>query len=262
MAARDCRAIILAAGLGARLRSVVDERPKGLIEIDGETLVGRSVRVLGDAGVDEVTIVTGYCADQYDRFAAQRPGVRTVLNERFATSGSMASLARALDPGDAGRPGDQCHDAARDVLVLESDIVYEARALTTLLSSSSTDATLISGSTGAGDEVWVCAPDARLQTMSKRAADLSSIAGEFVGITRLSAAGAQAMLRAFTAFVARCGHERMDYETGALVAVSAERAIATLLVPDLVWGEIDDERHFARVSGHVWPRLQQLRDAR
>ncbi|MBI3492920.1 MAG: phosphocholine cytidylyltransferase family protein [Acidobacteria bacterium] len=236
-----------------RLRSVVDARPKGLIEIDGETLVGRSVRNLRDAGIDEVTIVAGYCADQYERFAARRPGVRIVLNERFATAGSMASLARALDPGD---------EAACDVLVLESDIVYEPRALTPILASSSPDATLLSGPTGAGDEVWVCAPEGRLETMSKRAADLPSIAGEFVGITRLSAPGAQLMLRAFAEFVAASGHERMDYETGALVAVGVTRAIATLLVPDLVWGEIDDERHFARVSRVVWPRLQVLRDAR
>lgn len=241
--------------MGTRLRSVAGARPKGLIEIDGETLVGRSVRVLHAAGVDDVTIVAGYCADQYDRFAARRPGVRTVRNERFATTGSMASLARALEPGDPGS------DSARDVLILESDIVYEARALTTIVASPSADATLISGPTRAGDEVWVCAPEGRLQTMSKRAADLPSIAGEFVGITRLSAHGARAMLRAFRAFVARCGHERMDYETGALVEVGAERAIATPLVPDLVWGEIDDEQHFARVTGLVWPRLQEFRDA-
>jgi len=240
--------------MGTRLRSVVDARPKGLIAIDGETLVGRSVRVLREAGISDVTIVAGYCAGQYDRFAAQQPDVHTVLNERFASSGSMASLARALDAGEA--------DDARDVLVLESDIVYEPRAMTAILSSPSSDATLLSGPTGAGDEVWVCAPGGRLQTMSKRAADLPGIAGEFVGITRLSSEGARAMRRAFTAFVARCGHERMDYETEALVAVGAERAIAAVLVADLLWGEIDDERHFTRVTELVWPRLQALGTAR
>jgi 2-aminoethylphosphonate-pyruvate transaminase len=251
LAAPDARAIILAAGMGTRLRSVVDGRPKGLIEIDGETLVGRSVRVLGDAGVADVTIVVGHCADQYERFAAGQPGVRTVVNERFASSGSMASLARALDAGVAGG----------DLVVLESDIVYEARALTAILSSSSPDATLLSGPTRAGDEVWVCAPNGRVQRMSKRATELPSIAGEFVGITRLSAEGALAMRHAFGGFVTRFGHEHMDYETGALVAVAARHAIAAVLVPDLVWGEIDDERHFARVTGDVWPRLQAMRTA-
>jgi 2-aminoethylphosphonate-pyruvate transaminase len=245
---------MLAAGMGTRLRSMVDARPKGLIEIDGETLAGRSVRVLREAGIDDVTIVAGYCAEQFERFAAGRPGVRTILNDRFATSGSMASLARALDAADA--------DDSADVLVLESDIVYERRALSAILASAASDATLLSGRTGAGDEVWVCAPAGQLQTMSKRAADIPSIAGEFVGITRLSAEGTRAMRRAFAAFVARCGHERMDYETDALVEVAAERAIATVLVPDLVWGEIDDERHFARVTGQVWPSLQEFRNAR
>jgi choline kinase len=244
---------MLAAGMGTRLRSIIDARPKGLIEINGETLAGRSVRVLREAGIDDVTIVAGYCAEQFERFADQQPGVRTVLNERFATSGSMASLARALDAAD---PDDT------DVLVLESDIVYETRALSAILASAAPDATLVSGRTGAGDEVWVCAPHGQLQAMSKRAADVPSIAGEFVGITRLSAEGARAMRRAFAAFVARCGHERMDYETDALVEVAGGRAIATVFVPDLVWGEIDDERHLARVTGQIWPRLQETPDAR
>ena len=62
-------AIILAAGMGIRLRSMVRDRPKGLIEIEHETLVGRSVRLLRDAGMTRITIVTGYAAGQYEQFA-------------------------------------------------------------------------------------------------------------------------------------------------------------------------------------------------
>lgn len=256
MAARECRAVILAAGMGMRLRAVIDSRPKGLIEIEGETLVGRSLRVLRASGVDDVTIVAGYRADAYARFAESRPGVRIVINEAFATTGSMASLARALGAG-----GDGDNDA-RDLLVLESDIAYEARALTAILTSPAVDATLISGPTGAGDEVWVCAPDGRLLAMSKRAADLPSVAGEFVGISRLGADSARAVCAAFGEFVASQGHARMDYETGALVAVAAARPIEAILVPDLLWGEIDDERQFARMTTRVWPGLRDSLGAR
>src|SRR2546428_1618308 len=196
-------AIILAAGLGTRLRSVADDRPKGLIEIDGETLVGRSVRLLRSAGINHITIVTGYAADYYERFAAGQPDIHLARNDKFASTGSMASLAIALDR------------VQHDVLVLESDIVYESRALTTMLSAAASDSTLVSGPTKAGDEVWGYAPEGRLHAMTKIAHELPAITGELVGITRLCASAGTTMLHAFKGFVNAHGHGRMDYETDA-----------------------------------------------
>jgi choline kinase len=239
MAVRD--AIILAAGMGVRLRSLVDDRPKGLIEIGGETLVGRSVRLLREAGITQITIVTGHGAKRYERFAAGQPDIQLVLNERFATTGSMASLARALVAVE------------RDVLVLESDLVYESRALNPLLIGGAADSTLASGPTAAGDEVWVYAPEGRLEVLSKNAHELPAISGEFVGITRLSWTAGQAMLHAFEEFVRTRGHGRMDYETGALAAVARSLPITVPLIADLCWGEIDDEGQFERVINRVWP---------
>jgi len=235
------RAIVLAAGSGIRLRSAIDDRPKGLIEIGGEPLVGRSIRLLRQHGIQRTTIVAGYLEEQYRDFARHRPDVDVVVNASYATTGSMASCAAALDAGSVD-----------DLLLLESDIVYEPRALAAILASPAGDATLASGPTGAGDEVWVHAVDGRLRAMSKRATDLPFSVGEFVGITRLSAAAATLMRDEFAGFVACHGHGRMDYETGALVAVAQRRPIAVVVVPDLRWGEIDDEPQHARVTAMRW----------
>ena len=235
------QAIILAAGLGMRLRSTIDDRPKGLIEIDGESLVARSVRLLRDVGVTHTTIVTGYRADCYERFASNQLNIQLLHNRNFAASGSMASLAIALE---------RIRD---DVLILESDIVFEARALSLLVDSAAADATVISGPTGAGDEVWVDAPNGHLHAMSKNAHELAATTGEFVGLTRLSSSTALAMRSAFERFVYVHGHERMDYETDALVTVARYCPIAAVLMPTLCWGEVDDERQLARVVQEVWP---------
>jgi len=236
-------AIILAAGAGTRLRPIVDGRPKGLIEIDGESLVARSARLLRAAGIERTTIVTGYAADYYERFAAGQPDIVLVNNDKFETTGSMASLAIALDR------------VRHDVLVLESDIVYEARALTAILTGDAPDATLTSGPTRAGDEVWVHAPAGRLEAMTKVRHDLPALDGELVGITRLSAPAAGAMLQVFDDFVDTHGHGRMTYETDALVSIARVHPIAVLLIDDLCWGEIDDERQYDRVVKDVWPAV-------
>ncbi len=234
-------AIILAAGIGSRLRAVIDDRPKGLIEIGGQSLVGRSVTLLRAAGIRRITIVAGYQAEAYHAFARDRNYIRVLINEAYETTGSMASLAVALD-------------AMRDldVLILESDIAYEARALSAVLSGAE-NATLLSGPTGAGDEVWVSSEAGRLLAMSKRREDLTNVAGEFVGITRLSAPAAFAAHAVFKRFERAHRHGRMDYETGGLVQIAPVYPIATSLVPDLCWGEIDDEHQYARVVERVWP---------
>jgi choline kinase len=236
-------AIILAAGMGVRLRSMVDDRPKGLIEIEGETLVGRSVRLLRDAGSAHITIVAGHAAEHYQQFARGQSDIQLVVNENFATTGSMASLAVALDRVQS------------DVLILESDLVYESRAVHTILSEADADATLISGLTGAGDEVWVYAPEGHLRAMSKNVHELPGVTGEFVGITRLSWSAGEAMLRAFKEFTEMRGHARMDYETDALVVIARSLPITAHLVSDLRWGEIDDQHQYERVVERVWPEI-------
>src|SRR5262249_50894889 len=168
------------------------------------------------------TIVAGHLSEQYGQFCREHPRVGLVINEQYVTAGSMASFAAAFDSGCTG-----------DVLLLESDILYERRALTAILAPPLQLATLVSGPTQAGDEVWVHAVDGRLRAMSKRRDDLPSSVGEFVGVTRLSADAAVAMREQFAAFVAAHGHGRMDYETGALVAVARRHPVAVVVVPDL-----------------------------
>jgi 2-aminoethylphosphonate-pyruvate transaminase len=236
-------AIILAAGMGIRLRSIIDDRPKGLIEIGGETLVGRSVRLLRAAGISQITIVVGHAAQQYEKFARGQPDIRLVANEQFASTGSMASLAVGL------------RAVPRDVLVVESDLLFEPRALGAILCASAADGTVVSGPTGAGDEVWVCAPEGRLQALSKNTQDLAAVTGEFVGLTRLSGRARQAMLQGFHEFVKTHGHARMEYETGALAAIARSVPVAAHLISDLSWGEIDDEYQFERVTTRIWPAL-------
>jgi hypothetical protein len=51
---------------------------------------------------------------------------------------------------------------------------------------------------------------------------------------------------------------QVSYETDALVAAAREQPIACIVVPDLVWGEIDDAAHLARVRAHVYPAVARL----
>ena len=241
-------AVILAAGMGSRLRDEVADRPKGFVRIGERPIVEESVLRLRGRGITDVVIVTGFAAAHYEALARAWPGlVRTVHNPGFAQSGSMYSLwcARELVAGP--------------FLLLESDLVYEPRALEVLLDGPSEDAVLLSGPTGAGDEVFVETAAGHLVGMSKDRSRLASVAGELVGITRISA-GLFALMRriAEKAFESSL---RFDYETDCLVAAGREHPIAGPVVADLAWGEIDDPAHLRRVTTTVYPLVSAL-DAR
>lgn len=232
-------AVVLAAGLGSRLRAV-QEKPKGFVEIGGEPIIARSVRALHRAGVREFVFVVGWHAEAYRAWcAAECPGARCVDNAAYATTGSLCSLLL----GAAAVPG-------RDLVVVESDLLYEQRAPNLLLAAPTADTVLISGFTQSGDEVWAyeSAPH-RLARLTKQRAAGALPAGELVGLTRMSA-GLVAKLVAVAPTLAAGAH----YEDG-LNAVAAAHPIALLPVPDLAWCEIDDPAHLARAQARVWPRV-------
>jgi 2-aminoethylphosphonate-pyruvate transaminase len=242
-------AVILAAGRGTRLAGHVGDYPKGFLRLGDLPIIEESINRLATAGIDDVLIVTGHCAGHYEDLARRRPGlVRTVHNARFADSGSMYSLHCAR--GSATGP----------FLLLESDLVYEPRALATLLKHPAEDAILLSGPTGAGDEVYVECRQGNLVNMSKRRDDLGTgVAGELVGISRISAALYARMCSIAEQAFARS--LKYDYETDCLVAAGRERPIACPVVPDLVWGEIDDPSHLARARGTVYPEVRRRTEA-
>jgi choline kinase len=239
-------AVILAAGRGTRLGAMGAQHPKGFIELGGAAIIETSLARLARAGIERVTIVTGHLDGFYRDLAKRHPEVALVHNDRFADSGSMYSLYVAREAVD------------EDFLLLESDLIYEQRALTTLLdapprNTTAPDTLLVSGPTGSGDEVYVEAAAGRLTGLSKHRAELAGeVIGELVGITRLTPACLSAMCRHAEGVFRDTLH--LEYEQ-ALVAAGREMPVVCALVPDLAWSEIDDAQHLARARARVHPAI-------
>ena len=148
-------AVILAAGMGTRLREHLSDRPKGLMCIGDRPIIEESFLRLQGVGIQRLILVTGHQADQYESMAANWGGFcTTVHNPRFSESGSMYSLYCARDSLEP------------PFLLLESDLVYESRALQQIMAHPCEDAILLSGPTHAGDEVFVETRAGQLVAMS------------------------------------------------------------------------------------------------
>ena len=60
--------MILAAGLGKRMQPLTNKKPKPLLEIGGSTLLERSINLLINHGVEEITVNIHYLANQIEKF--------------------------------------------------------------------------------------------------------------------------------------------------------------------------------------------------
>lgn len=235
-------AVILAAGLGSRLQAVHSAKPKGFVEVEGLPIIARSVAALQRAGIREFVFVVGWQKQAYELWCAvECPGAVCVENADYTTTGSLRSLLL----GSAAVPG-------RDILLVESDLLYEQRAPDLLLASPSADTVLISDFTRSRDEVWVYAAPgepSRLAHLTKQRAGGSEPVGELVGLSRVSAA-LLAQLRRAAESLSPAAH----YEDG-FNAVAERHSISLLRVPGLAWCEIDDAAHLERARGSIWPRI-------
>jgi len=238
------KAVILAAGMGTRLDKKICGAPKGFIQLGDKSIIEESIEKLLSFSIEEIIIVTGYLSSFYEELAQKYRCIRIVKNEKYSNSGSMYSLYCARDL------------IKKDFLLLESDLIYETGAIKELLNCPESDVILISGYTNAGDEVFVETKDSKLVNMSKDKAELKNIAGELVGISKVS-------LRLYKEMI-RQSEEKfkntllLDYEIDGFVFSSSKKDIYCHKVEDLIWCEVDDHRQYCNAREMVYPRILNM----
>ena len=95
------RALVLAAGAGSRLRHYTADRPKPLLEIFGEPILGYNLAMLAAAGFDDVAINLHTFADAVRTYVGDgsRWGLRVTYSEETelrGTAGALVPLVQAF----------------------------------------------------------------------------------------------------------------------------------------------------------------------
>ena len=238
------QAIILAAGMGVRLKELNRGVPKGFISLgDDKPIIEHSIDALLACGIKDIIIVTGFMDKHYENLRSRYPQIKTVRNEKYSETGTMYSLwcARNL--------------VNTDFILLESDLIYEIRAIKELLESTSENSILISEKTDAGDEVYVGADDNWVKQISKDRKTLSSIVGEFIGISKLS-------YDFYLKLIQRAEEDfdsnlLISYDMDCFVAVAEINHLGFLKIEKLLWAEIDDVSQLNKAK-KVWENIKKL----
>ncbi|WP_147535601.1 2-aminoethylphosphonate aminotransferase [Bacillus marasmi] len=235
-------AVILAAGLGSRIREHSGNHPKGFLLLDRLPIIEHSILTLLELGITKIYLGTGYKQEDYQALAEKYPQLHCVHNPNYEDSGSMYTLYQLKDV------------VKDDFLLLESDLIYEKKALTALIEHEHDNVILASRLTQSGDEVFIEVDESHhLLNMSKNSAHLHDIFGELVGITKLSYQGFQALTRIVEPRFKT--NLQIDYEQGLIQLAKIEEVIVTK-ENDLVWCEVDDPHHWQRAKTVVFPLIK------
>ena len=103
MSVKPVKAMVLAAGLGLRMRPLTDHMPKPLVPVAGRALLDHVLDKLGDAGVAEAVVNVHYLPDQIIDHVATRTRPRVIISdERDQVLGTGGGVVKALPVlGDA-----------------------------------------------------------------------------------------------------------------------------------------------------------------
>jgi choline kinase len=185
------RCILIAAGRGKRLGPHTEEIPKCMVDVAGRPILGWVWRALEAVGVDELVVIRGYRGDVLETFVRQLvPRAVFVDNDDWQTNNVLLSLAHArayLDQPTYLTYSDivftpavaraAAASRAEIGLVIDREFrtIYEGR----------TEHPLDEG------EVADLRPDGAVARVGKRALPPADAIGEFIGLSRLGARGAQ-----------------------------------------------------------------------
>lgn len=127
--------IILAAGMGSRLKKLTQKKPKCMVEVSGVTLIERALKQLDKLHLNRIVIVTGYSSDILTNFANGLDIVTPIVyvnNDIYDQTNNIYSLYLAKDFLESD-----------DTLLLESDLIFEEGILEKILNDKEENLALV-----------------------------------------------------------------------------------------------------------------------
>lgn len=92
------KAVILAAGIGSRLKPLTNNIPKCMVEVNGVKIIENQLKSLIENKIEEILVVTGYKSEILEKYISNTfPSVKVITNEDYLVTNNMYSMYLTKD---------------------------------------------------------------------------------------------------------------------------------------------------------------------
>lgn len=232
-------AVILAAGIGSRLRPLTNDRPKALVPVGGQSILARAIDSLVARGIEKLVIATGYREDAIARAVSRLP-IEVVLRPNPEYESTQNSVSLAL-----------CRDLleGKSFFRLDGDVVFEGEVLSRL---TAIDAPLVAA-VDRGRMLDAEAMKVRLHEDGRTVAafgkeiSLAESGGESIGIEWISAAASAPLFDGLDR-ARRAGETHLYYEDVYSRLIAGGLRVGAADVTGVRWCEVDCAEDLAQAS--------------
>jgi choline kinase len=242
------RAIILAAGIGARLQHA-NQTVKCLLEFGGKTLLERHVENLNAIGVSQIHLCLGHKSNEVRQFV-QSKNISNIFYHfnplfRLGSLVSLWAVRKVLLSGE-------------EIILMDADVLYDPTILYQLVNSPYSNCFLIDKNYVAGEEpVKICVKNKKIIEFRKKLPkniDYDEI-GESVGFFKFSEAACAALDVIISRLLSDNQHQ-LPHEEALRELTSIDRYnIGVQDITGLPWIEIDYPEDVTRAQNEILPEI-------
>lgn len=240
------KAIILVAGSGKRMRPHTLASHKTLLKIGGRTLLQRIVDPLLANDVSDITLVTGYQAEELKLHLAEAyPGraFNFIHNDCYASSNNIYSMALAMEELKIDS----------DVLLIECDLIFDTSVIERLLASPHANVAVVDRHRSGMDGTVVKVRDGMVTDVIPPHLQDSSFdfsdKYKTLNIYRFSREFCAGPFRKLLTYYARVIDMNVYYELILGIVLYLQReSVHALILEDEKWAEVDDPNDLESAS--------------
>lgn len=232
------KAIILAAGVGSRIRPMTDNCPKSLLRINGKTILEMMISNLQDCGINEIVFVLGYLQEQIKEFVKTdfpNLNARYITNERYAETNTGFSLMLAKDLiGESA------------FIKFDADVVFDKEILQRLIECDYENCLCIDKNINLdAEEIKVIVEDENRIVKASKTVNPKEAVGESIGIEKISRETAKLLFSELELMMQDKQHHQEYYEGAYERLIEKNVPFHALNISGLRWTEIDTHEDFA-----------------
>jgi len=226
------KAVILAAGVGSRIRPLTNNTPKPLLKIGEKTILQRMIDSLLKVGIDHMAIVTGYLEDQIKNFVKKTyPNLQItyIRNEIFDKTNTAYSLNLTKS-----FVGDD------DFIKFDADVVFEDAVLEKLVKDASQTCLCIDKNIHLEKEEVKVSLDKKGKVLEVgKKIDLKKAKGESIGIEKIGKAASKILFEELEKVLADPKNQNEYYDDSYTTLVKKGVPFYAVDISNLKWVEID-----------------------